>query len=192
MTTKPPGAGRSSFELINHQKLFSYLELKQGMTFLDVASGRGTYSLTAAEIVGPAGKVLAVDLWAEGVQGLNRLAQEQGLANIQTAVSDIRKKIPFPDQAADAALMATVLHDFTVDGNQDSVLRELARILKPRSRLAVVEFKDLDGPPGPPRHIRISPQQVEEALNPHGFVRQHLEDIGPYNYMVLFQTADVL
>jgi len=85
-----------------------------------------------------------------------------------------------------------VLHDFTADGNQDSVLREVARILKPRGRLAVVEFKDLDGPPGPPRHIRISPQQVEDALKPQGFVRQHLEDIGPYNYMVLFQAADVL
>lgn len=192
MADKPPGAGRSSFDLIDHQKLFRHLDLKEGATFLDVASGRGSYSLAAAKMVGPTGRVLAVDLWAKGIEGLNRMAREQGLTNIETAVSDLRREIPFPGHCADVALMATTLHDFTADGSQNNVLREVARILKPRGRLAVVEFKDLDGPPGPPRHIRISPQQVEDALTPHGFLRRHIEDIGPYNYMALFQAADVL
>jgi len=188
MTTKPPGAGRSSFDLIDHARLFKHLGLKKGLTFLDVASGRGTYSLAAAAIVGPTGKVLSVDLWREGIEGLERMAEEQGLTNIATAVSDIRREIPFPDDIADAALMATTLHDFTADGSQDKVLREVARILKPHGRLAVVEFKDLDGPPGPPRHIRISAPQVKTALAAHGFEHRFSEDIGPYNYVALFSA----
>ena len=188
MTTKPPGAGRSSFELIDHARLFRHLGLEEGMTLLDVASGRGAYSLAAAAIVGAGGKVLSVDLWQEGIEGLERMAGEQGLTHIATAVSDIRREIPFPDDAADAALMATTLHDLTADGSQDRVLREVARVLKPQGRLAVVEFKDLDGPPGPPRHIRISAQQVQAALAAHGFVHRLTEDIGPYNYVALFSA----
>jgi len=61
MTRNPPGAGKSSFELIDNQRLFACLNLEAGMTFLDVASGRGTYSLVAAKMVGPAGRVLAVE-----------------------------------------------------------------------------------------------------------------------------------
>ncbi len=189
MTSKPPGAGRSSFELIDHDRLFRRLDLREGLTFLDVASGRGTYSLAAAEIVGPTGRVLAVDLWQEGITELEQMAEKQRLANIETAVSDIREKIPFPDNAADVALMATTLHDFIHDDRQDTLLREVARILKPGGRLAVVDFfEHLDGPPGPPRHIRISAQKVKEILAPHGFRCLGVEDIGPYNYLALFRA----
>ncbi len=167
MTTKPPGAGRSSFELIDHDRLFRRIDLAVGMTFLDVASGRGTYSLAAAEILGPSGRVLAVDLWREGIEGLRRQAHERSLDNIRTEVSDPRERIPFPDNSADAVLMATTLHDFAHDDRRDTVLREVARVLKSGGRLAVVDFfEHLDGSPGPPRHIRISAQQVENTLAP--------------------------
>ncbi len=187
MTTKPPGAGRSSFELIDHDRLFRRLALREGLTFLDVASGRGAYSLAAAEIVGPAGKIMAVDLWREGIEGLRRQAREKGLDNIRAEVSDLREQIPFPDDSADVALMATTLHDFAHDDRRDTVLREVARVLKPGGRLAVVDFfEHLDGPPGPPPHIRISAQQAQELLAPYGFVHELTEEIGPYNYLALF------
>ena len=50
--TKPTGAGKSSFGLIDTAKFFRELDLKEGVTFLDVACGWGHYALAASEIVG--------------------------------------------------------------------------------------------------------------------------------------------
>ena len=40
---KPTGAGKSSFDLIDTEKFFQELNLQKGISFLDVASGRGAY-----------------------------------------------------------------------------------------------------------------------------------------------------
>jgi len=50
-----------------------------------------------------------------------------------------------------------------------------------------MEFMKIDGPPGPPRHIRLSPEQVDAMLAPFGFKREHFVEVGPYNYLMLFK-----
>jgi cyclopropane fatty-acyl-phospholipid synthase-like methyltransferase len=66
----PIGAGKSSFELIDSTQLFRELNLKPGMTILDLACGKGAYSLVASEKVGAGGSVYAVDLWEDGIAQL--------------------------------------------------------------------------------------------------------------------------
>lgn len=67
---KPIGSGRSSYDLIDPEKLFDELNLESGTVFLDLACGKGEYSVRAAEAVGEAGQVYAVDLWDEGIAAL--------------------------------------------------------------------------------------------------------------------------
>ena len=83
--------------------------------------------------------------------------------------------------------MATVLHDFVEDKISQEVLHEVVRVLKPEGRLAIVEFKKIDGPPGPPAHIRLAPEAVGDMLAPFGFTEERLVDVGPYNYLLLFR-----
>jgi ubiquinone/menaquinone biosynthesis C-methylase UbiE len=83
--------------------------------------------------------------------------------------------------------MATVLHDLVADNTDDGTLKEVARVLKPGGRLAVVEFKKIDGPPGPPIGIRLSPRQTEARLRPYGFTLTATHDIGAYHYVTLFR-----
>jgi ubiquinone/menaquinone biosynthesis C-methylase UbiE len=52
--------------------------------------------------------------------------------------------------------MATVLHDFEEMDKAGAVLKQIKTILKPGGCLAVIEFKKIDGPPGPPIKIRLS------------------------------------
>ena len=45
MNNKPIAAGKSSFNLVNHQKLFKELEIGPNDTLLDLGCGEGKYSL---------------------------------------------------------------------------------------------------------------------------------------------------
>ena len=184
---QPTGAGKSSFDLIDTEKFFQELNLQKGISFLDVASGRGAYSLAVSDIIGPQGSVFAVDLWAEGIEMLKTAAQEKGIENITALVSDVGRRIPVEDQSIDVCLMATVLHDLVEDRIDRGVINEIARVVKPAGTLAVMEFKKIDGPPGPPKHIRLSPEDVADMLGPYGFKKEHTADVGPYNYLILLE-----
>ena len=67
MTEKPIAAGKSSFDLVDPEKVFAELRLQPDTVFLDVACGVGNYALAAAEFIGEEGAILAVDLWEEGI-----------------------------------------------------------------------------------------------------------------------------
>ena len=186
---KPTGAGKSSFDLIDVETFYRELDLQKGAVYLDVACGRGAYSLRASEIIGPTGTVYAVDLWEEGIGLLKSKAAETNASNIKAFVADAGRNIPVDDQVVDVCLMATVLHDFVEDRISKEVLQEIVRVMKPGGVLAIVEFKKIDGPPGPPRHIRLAPEAVEDMLAPYGFSKDRLTDIGPYNYLMMFILA---
>jgi ubiquinone/menaquinone biosynthesis C-methylase UbiE len=185
--SKPTAAGKSSFDLIDAEAFFRELDLKRGITFLDLACGRGAYCLKASEIIGPSGTIYAVDLWQEGIDQLKANALAENVLNIKAFVSDAGRHIPVDDQVVDVCLLATVLHDFVEDQIAKEVLKEVVRVMKPGSILAVMEFKKIDGPPGPPRHIRLAPSAVEDLLAPYGFSKDRLTDLGPYNYLMMFR-----
>jgi ubiquinone/menaquinone biosynthesis C-methylase UbiE len=184
---KPTGAGSRSFGLIDVESLFRELDLKKGAVFLDVACGRGASCLKASKFVGSTGTVYAVDLWPEGIEDLKARAIEENAHNIKAFVGDAGRQIPVGDQAVDVCLMATVLHDFVDDHISEKVLPEVDRVLKPDGMLAIVEFKKIDGPPGPPKHIRLAPEAVTAIVVPYGFSKERLTDIGPYNYLMIFR-----
>jgi ubiquinone/menaquinone biosynthesis C-methylase UbiE len=183
---KPPGAGKSSFDLIDPVALWAELDLPQGITFLDLGSGQGNYALAAAEIIGPGGVVYAVDLWEEGIAALKRRADEEGRGNLKALLAEAGK-IPLADVSVDMGFMATVLHDLVEAGTDAGALKELARVVKPGGRLAILEFEKIDGPPGPPRHIRLDADEVEKLVAPYGFSRQLTKKMGPYLYLITFR-----
>ncbi len=184
--TKPTGAGKSSFGLIDTAKFFQELALDKGITFLDVACGRGAYSLAVAEIIGNNGQIYAVDLWEEGIGILFEEAASKGIQNITTFVSDVAEHIPIEDDCVDVCLMATVLHDLVADKIDQQVLKEIVRVMKSESTLAIVEFFKKEGPPGPPKPVRLSPEEVGQMLAAHGFQQKRYTEIGPDHYLQLF------
>lgn len=187
---KPPGAGRSSFSLIDPDRVFGELPLEEGSVFLDMACGAGHYALVASEIVGDEGFVYAIDLWEEGITTLVDRASAKGIKNLHAMVGDITKRIPLENGCVDLCLMATALHELTLSNTADSALTEAVRVLSPDGTLAVIEFNKIDRPPGPPIHIRLAPDDVERIVTPHGFRRGRVTEVGPYNYLMTFDVID--
>jgi len=188
--TKPTGAGKNSFGLIDTDKFFQELDLKKGTTFLDVASGWGAYSLAVSDIVGKDGQVYAVDLWEEGISSLRKEADSKGIQNLATFVSDVAQNIPVENDCVDVCLMATVLHDLVADKVEQQVMKEILRVMKPNGVLAVVEFYKKEGPPGPPKPVRLSPEEVVKILSAYGFKQHRYTEVGPDNYLQIYTRQE--
>ena len=186
MATRPIAAGKSSFNLIDFATFIKSFDLSGPVVFLDVACGIGNYAIEIARQLREEGKVHAIDLWEEGIDRLKLKAGSLGLDNIEAGVCDVSKRIPLGDGSVTICLMATVLHDLVVDGTHPKALDEIIRVLKPGGCLAVVEFKKIPGPPGPPEKVRLSPEDVDRILTPLGFKSNDIVDLGPVIYLSLF------
>lgn len=145
----PKGAGKSSFELINTDILKQMLPVHQGSVILDLACGKGLYSLFLSKLAGPSGLVYALDLWEEGLQILEAEALKNEVATIAAIKADATKEIDIEAHTIDLCLMATVLHDFKEMSAEQAVLKQVKTLLRPGGCLAVIEFQKKDGPPGP-------------------------------------------
>lgn len=185
---KPKGAGKSSFELINTQILKQMLPIHQGSVILDLACGKGLYSLFLSQLSGPSGLVYAVDLWEEGLEILEQDALKKEAANILTIKADATREIDIEAHSLDLCLMATVLHDFKEMNADQTVLKQVLNLLIPGGCLAVIEFKKMDGPPGPPAHIRLSQEETEKLVTGLGFKKINTTEIGDYNYLTTFKS----
>jgi len=189
MSKKPTGAGKSSFDFVDTARLFDELALKENTRFLDAACGKGAYSIAAADYIGKTGGIFSIDLWEEGIELLNKEIASRKIRNIHSRVANVGKRIPVEDNTIDVCLVSTVLHDFIEDKTDDGALREIKRVLKQDGTLAVIEFKKIEGPPGPPIEVRITPEQTAKRLRPYSLRMIKEMEIGPYSYLALFRAG---
>jgi ubiquinone/menaquinone biosynthesis C-methylase UbiE len=188
-TAKPPGAGSSSIDLIDVDLFFQALALKPGISVVDMGSGPGDYSIPIAKLIGKEGRVYAVDLWAGCIEFLKSEIERLGIVNIEPVLADMSKRLPFEGKSIDVCLMATILHDLKENQSHDAALSEVKRFLKKGGIFAIVEFTKRDGPPGPPASIRLSPEETAVLVEPHGFARKGLYDLGPCTYLMIYSSS---
>jgi len=115
--------------------------LKPGQQVLDIAGGTGDLAMAFAKKVSVTGRVVHTDINEAMLRvGRERLINH-GLA-LPTLVCDA-EKLPFPDAHFDLVSVAFGLRNMT---HKDAALREMARVLKPRGRLLVLEFSKVAEP----------------------------------------------
>jgi SAM-dependent methyltransferase len=103
------------------------------MTVLDVCCGMGASAIPAAERVGSAGHVIAVDLAEKLLNKGSQRAREQGLTNIEFRRADL-ESLPFPDRTFDAVLCVFGIFFVT---DLHGAIRELWRLVRPNGLLAI-------------------------------------------------------
>ena len=109
-------------------------EIQHGFSVLDFGCGPGGYIMPLVKLVGPSGKIYALDIHPLAIRDVKKIATRNGIQNIEAICSDCSTGLP--DNSVDAVLLYDVFHDLT---RPDDVLRELHRILKAEG---ILSFSD--------------------------------------------------
>jgi ubiquinone/menaquinone biosynthesis C-methylase UbiE len=183
------GAGRSSRELVDAEGILGRIGLKRDQVLLDAGCGDGYWSVAASRLVGARGKVWAADVHRPALDALTREIFVKGLRNIHPLLADVTQTIPIATASVDVAIMVNVLHDLNEEAGAAAALTEMARLLKPGGVMLIVEFKVMEGPPGPPIEVRLSPERVEGLCAPAGFQKSQQFETGQFNYAIVFMNG---
>ena len=118
---------------------------------------------------------------------LQKEIAEKKLANIEARVADVSRLLPLADESVDIVFISNVLHGLVANGESERALKEVARVIKPQGKLAIVEFKKNETPMGPPLSIRLSPEEVEMLAKGYGFSKVAVKEAGPYHYSIVLR-----
>ena len=108
-------------------------DLHEGETVLDLGSGAGADVLISARRVGPAGRVIGVDMTDEMLDLARRSAADAGARNVEFVKGTI-EDLPLPDASVDVVISNCVIN---LSADKPAVLREAARVLRPGGRFVV-------------------------------------------------------
>ena len=128
-----PEAAAESFAGVANP--FSLGRLEPGERVLDLGCGSGTDSLVAAQMVGPNGHVVAIDMTPQMLAKAKRAAAELGAANVEFVTAEAEALL-FADESFDVVVSNGVI-DLIPD--KDTVFAELRRVLVPGGRIQVAD-----------------------------------------------------
>jgi ubiquinone/menaquinone biosynthesis C-methylase UbiE len=160
------------------RRLFAEAGIRPGMRVLDLGSGAGDVAMLLAEMVGPAGKVIGLDLDHDAMQHARERAAVARFANITFIHSDFAHYIP--DAPLDAIVGRLVL---MYQADPAAALAKLTKHLRPGGVVAFIE-PWFQIPPGPDSTTKTAVTVIIETLRRSG---AHV-DLGPRMHRV-FQAA---
>jgi arsenite methyltransferase len=131
--SRVPDATVESFAGVANHWLLGRAEPRS--VVLDLGCGAGTDLLIAAQMTGPGGRVIGVDMTPAMLERARASAAEMGLKNVELHESLI-ESLPLEDASVDMVISNGVV-DLVPD--KDAVFDEIDRVLRPGGRLQLAD-----------------------------------------------------
>ena len=166
-------------------KLLKALPIQPGMTVVDLGAGSGYFSFPLAKLVGPNGKILAVDIQKEMLALIRERMRKRKVTNIEPIMGTISDP-KLPEGAVDLILMVDVYHEFS---HPYEMVEAMVRSLKVGGKLVFVEYR-LEDPDVPIKLVhKMTQKQVKREMSVHALKHSKTLDSLPWQHIIIFEKT---
>ena len=158
--------------------------VKPGQAVADVGAGTGLFTRLFAARVGPQGRVYAVDIAREFVDGNLARARAARLNNVIGVVST-QADTRLEENAVDVVFICDAYHHFE---DPKAMLASIRRALRPGGTLVVVDFERIPGtsPDWILKHVRAGKEDFRREIEASGFRSAEEVKLMRENYFLRF------
>lgn len=127
-------------KLFQNPKKMLKPHIRPGMKVMDVGSAMGFFSLPAAQMVGPSGKVVCVDMQQKMLDVLLKRSAKAGLQGIISPQQCTQQSLCVDEQEnqIDFAFAIAVVHEVP---NKPNLFAEIRQAMKPSTKCLIAEPK---------------------------------------------------
>lgn len=167
-------------------KVLELLELRAGQDVADIGAGSGYFTRRLARQVGAEGHVYAVDIEPAMLEYLARRAKTEGVGNISVVLGDANDS-RLPPACCDLLFLCNTYH---MIADRPAYLRHLATRLRPRGRIAIIDWRKRPLPRGPKPRWKLTEDQVRTEVAAAGLQIQAQHQALPYQYFFIISSSD--
>jgi ubiquinone/menaquinone biosynthesis C-methylase UbiE len=164
------------------EQIMDALSIGEGSVVADLGAGGGWFTVRLSRQVGPNGRVYAEDIQPQMIEVIKRRVQRDRITNVETKLGTATDPRLDPG-SLDAVLIVDAYHEVE---EPVKLLRNVARALKPKGAIGIVNFKQDGGGPGPPMEERVDAEQVIADAQAAGLELRKRETFLRYQYMLVF------
>jgi len=159
--------------------------LKPGMAVADVGAGTGLFTRLFAARVGPQGRVYAVDIAKEFVDGILQQSRAAGLSNVVGIVST-QANTRLEEGSVDVVFVSDAYHHFE---DPKTMLASIRYALRPGGTFVVVDYERIPGvsPNWVLNHVRGGKDEFRPEIEAAGFRVVEEVKLMKENYFLRFR-----
>ncbi len=161
-------------------ELMKVMQVQPGMTVVDLGAGTGYLLPHLCRAVGPKGKVLGLDIEASMVRYM-----EERIGREKLSCANARKVALDDPQLNKASVDRVVILDtWHHVADRVAYAKKLLNSLAIGGAIYIIDFTK-DAPHGPPKHHRLTPQQVVAELTQAGLFAEVVSTTLPDQYVIV-------
>lgn len=161
------------------------LGLRPGMSVADLGAGTGYFTGYLSAAVGKQGTVLAVETEPNLVVHLRDRAEKERGENVIPVLASLDNP-RLPEAGVDLVLIVDTFHHLDA---RLAYFQRLARSLKPRGSVAIIDWVRGERPVGPPPEHAVAREQVVDEMRAAGYVLVEEPKLLPYQYFLIFKAV---
>ena len=179
----PIAAGRA---LLDPRFIFAKAGLRLDMHYADLGAGSaGHLVLPAAILVGENGRVYAVDILKNVLEGVVGRARLEHITNLIPVWADVERfgVINIPSHSLG---LVSLVNNIDLLKKGQGVLKNVKELLKTGGRFVVVDWNPSAASFGPKESDRMSADEAQKLIESLGFVIKEAFQAGPYHWGLVF------